>query len=160
MTVSGGSGDGPSFGKVMSGVPRVPVGKVIDEPYRYEFDSLWFTSVLVRAGYRPYLLTRIDNGLRQTLWAQPVVELIRVDRREWAGWKRRVWAQWDERDRYEEVPVVARSIPYERIDMYAQGTVEELPFTEVKAIGVVVLLAEDDGEIVNELGHVKELAFA
>jgi hypothetical protein len=154
---------------VMSGVPGKVQHKEVDATYGQGyaftegFDPRWFTQVLINAGYRPYRLTRADNGLKQTIWCQPIVELIGMETRQWVDWteKWNVRRVGNERERYETMPVLKHSIPYERIDMYAQGTVEEFTvITEVKAIGVVVLLAEDDGEIVNELGHVKELAFA
>jgi hypothetical protein len=160
-TTSGGFGAG-----IMSGVPGIV--KPLDKPYTVGFnngefiDLPWFTSVLINAGYRTYQLLRADSRLRQIIWAQPIVDLIRMDRRQVRGWEPDTWGvkSIKERERYEAVPVLRYSIPYERIALYAAGEVKEVPIKEASLLGVVVLMAEDDGELVNELGRVRELTFA
>jgi hypothetical protein len=46
-----------------------PKSPGVDKPYLPEIDPVFFTRVLVAAGYRPYLLRRTD-GQTQTVWSK------------------------------------------------------------------------------------------
>jgi hypothetical protein len=72
MTTSGGSGSGPQFGQqpvTFGGIRAGGMPTSFDKVYVYEFDAMWFTSVLINSGYRLYKLTRVDNGGEQKVWS-------------------------------------------------------------------------------------------
>jgi hypothetical protein len=135
-------------------IPGTKFPNGIDREYRFHFDVHFLTAALVAAGYRPYRLHRADNGLLQTVWAQPEVQLL--------GWYRVKLhgVQAGDRVQHKVLPNTVHRPPYERIARYGAGEVAEIPISNLRVSinGTVVLVADEDGGYTVELGRQKEVA--